>query len=98
MVTEYLIRIPCSKCGKIIEKKVKTYCSGACKVAAYRDKEVSSKEYDVDYEMKSPTVTQKLPIKPVTKKLQISAIAEKIPFKFCEHGSQIGLCKFGCKK
>lgn len=31
-----IYRIPCSTCGKVLERKV--FCSGACRTKAYRDK------------------------------------------------------------
>lgn len=38
MVTTYLIEVPCSFCGKKREVKLKGYCSGSCKVKAFRSK------------------------------------------------------------
>lgn len=38
MVTVYLVDVPCSYCGKIRQVKIKGYCSGSCKVKAFREK------------------------------------------------------------
>lgn len=38
MVTTYLVEVPCSYCGKMRQVKLKGYCSGSCKVKAFRSK------------------------------------------------------------
>lgn len=67
MVTKY--RIPCSCCGKIVERYV--YCSGACKVKGFRDrknKEGSLEEMSPDH--------FKLETEPIT----VTSISEQSKF------------------
>lgn len=53
MVTTYTIEVPCSYCGKIRQVKLKGYCSGSCKVKAFRDKgNFIEKEFSVKTEVK----------------------------------------------
>jgi len=66
MVTEYTYTIPCSCCTKSIIVTGKRFCSGACKVKAFRDKEIRTQEIDIESE---PVTTELHYTKHVTSKL-----------------------------
>lgn len=77
--------VTCSHCGKTIDKVV--YCSGSCKVQAWRKKHVT----------KALHVTNRLhPIKTVHDAIQA---VQALPTHrgLCKHGHMIGLCNHGCK-
>ena len=89
------------------EISLKGYCSGACKVAAYRDKtdktsvtqELQNKE-NVTTKLQSVTKSYKTVTngyKSVTPKLQKSLESYEKE-TVCKHGAMKVLCKFGCQE
>lgn len=55
MVTKY--KIPCSCCGKLVERFV--FCSGACKVKGHRERQIGKEVVEeLPREMSSPVVTK----------------------------------------
>lgn len=62
MPIAYILKVPCSLCGKIREVKLKGYCSGSCKVKAFRLKEpVVEQEYSLH--IPSQILQRKVPTK-----------------------------------
>lgn len=58
MVTTYTIEVPCSYCGKMRQVKLKGYCSGSCKVKAFREKN-NVQEVVYNETVVSPVITKK---------------------------------------
>ena len=82
MVTEYILSIPCSYCGKQIEKHIKTFCSGACKVRAHRDGHKKEEKLNVTSELQEKiTVTPRLQQKPIDKPNVTPALQENTGVK-----------------
>jgi len=88
MVTEYKIKVPCAYCGKELERTIKTYCSGKCRVAACRDKQKTQKDYQTNIEKTLEAIIE------TTRKKEEQIQPQT---QTCEHGYALGLCKFGCK-
>ena len=75
----------CEHCGKELNRKI--FCNNSHRAMYYQRKrveEVTKKVFDKKANIRSPGKHKELRYmgKP----------------KHCKHGSQIGLCKYGCKK
>lgn len=77
MITTYTYTIPCSCCGELIQVTGKRYCSGACKVKAFRDTEVQTQAHDI--ETPSTVITE-------PKKKRIAKTVTTKAIEPCRHG------------
>lgn len=77
MITTYTYTIPCSCCGDLITVTGKRYCSGACKVKAFRDTEVQTLSHDI--ETPSTVITE-------PKKIKKTKTVKTKDIEPCRHG------------
>ena len=79
MITTYTIEVPCSCCGKMRQVKLKGYCSGSCKVKAFREKN-NVQEIVYNETVISPVVTKKSKNTiPLDEKIKISPLLSNLP-------------------
>jgi hypothetical protein len=79
MITTYTIEVPCSCCGKMRQVKLKGYCSGSCKVKAFREKN-NVQEIVYNETVVSPVITKKSKNEiPLNEKISISSLLPDLP-------------------